>query len=85
MTNKSIPDWLELSLKGPLDGYCNHFGRPFPRPQLVKFAYMFGGMEAIKQLLNEQVLADQRVIDWDAFARELLKRNGQVRIEHRPL
>jgi hypothetical protein len=80
MMNKSIPDWLELSLKGSLDGYCDHFGYPFPRPQLVKFAYVFGGMEAIKQLLNEHVLADQRVNDWDAFARELHKRKGRGRI-----
>ena len=77
MTSKSIPDWLELSLKGPLDGYFDHFGGPFPRPMLIKFASTYGGLEAIKQLLNEHVLADQCVTDWDAFARELLKRNGR--------
>lgn len=74
MTLKPIPDWLELSLKGPLDGYCAHFGGPFPCPQIVKYAYIYGGLEAIKQLLNEHVLSNQQVTDWDAFGQELLKR-----------
>lgn len=77
MTTKRIPDWLELSLKGPLEGYCDHFGRPFPRPQIVKFADLFGGMDAIKQLLNEHVLDDRPVTDWGAFFQELDRRAGR--------
>ncbi len=74
MTTKPIPDWLELSLKGPLEGYCDHFGCYFPRPMIVKHAGRYGGIDAIKQLLTEHVLADTPVTDWDAFMRELLER-----------
>lgn len=77
MTTKPTPDWLELSLKGPLEGYCDHFGGPFPCPQVVKYARRFGGMDAIKQLLTEHVLADQPVTDWGAFEQELRKRAGR--------
>ena len=74
MTTRPTPDWLELYVKDPLEGYCDHFGRPFPCPEIVKFAPCFGGMSAIKQLLIEHVLADQPVTDWSAFALELERR-----------
>jgi hypothetical protein len=76
--DKETPDWLDLALKDPLQGYCDHFGGYFPRPDLIKYAGAYGGLEAIKQLLTEHVLADRRVEDWEAFARELLRRKGQA-------
>jgi uncharacterized Rossmann fold enzyme len=41
---------------------------------IVKHAGRYGGIDAIKQLLTEHVLADTPVTDWDAFMRELLER-----------
>jgi hypothetical protein len=75
--SKPIPDWLDLSLKDPIQGYCDHFGVSFPRPDLIKYAGAYGGLEAIKQLLTEHVLADRRVEDWSGFADELLRRKGK--------
>ena len=74
MTKKEPPDWLELSLKRPLDGYYQHFGKvPIP-PPIVKFAGSFGGIDAINDLLNEHVMRDEEVVDWDAFVQELIRR-----------
>jgi hypothetical protein len=78
MSEKAPPDWLQLSLKDPVQGYCDYFGGPFPRPLLIKYASSFGGVRAINELLNEHVLKDEEVTDWDEFVRELLKRKGKL-------
>ena len=36
MTTKLTPDWLDLALKDPLHGYCDHFGGSFARPDRIK-------------------------------------------------
>ena len=72
------PDWLELSLKDPIQVYCDHFGGYFPRPDLIKYSCAYGGLEAIRQLLTEHVLRNELVSDWSGFARELLRRKGRV-------
>jgi len=76
--DKELPDWLELSLKDPIKVYCDHFDCYFPCPELIKFAGAYGGLDAIKQLLTEHVLADRRVEDWGEFAQELLRRKGRL-------
>ena len=73
MTKKEPPDWLELSLKRPLFGYRDHFGK-LPPPTIIKFAPT--GLDAINDLLNEHVMRDEEVTDWDAFVEELIRRKA---------
>lgn len=73
MTKKEPADWLELSLKRPLFGYRDHFGK-MPDPSVIKFAPT--GLDAVNELLNEHVMRDEEVVDWGAFVGELLRRKA---------
>ena len=65
------PQDVVVRRREPVPTYYEHFGEGIPR-SLGKFAANTGQVETLRLMLEERVLRNERVTDWEEFAEPLV-------------